>query len=82
MMFNELSVLTWWQLIILGIFLIGSILFILMAFSSVFFPPQGINRIVYDGKPDPNCDDCHGLGVLNIGHEHFECDCPCKMRFY
>ena len=81
-MLTELSKLSWFEITILLVFLFIALIFVLAALGSVFFPPQGINRVVYDGKPDPRCPDCNGIGVLNRGEEYYECDCPCKIRFY
>ena len=48
-----------------------------MALYSIVCPQQF--SISYSGDPDPNCPDCEGKGIVNEGHEHFECECPCKM---
>jgi len=63
------------------IILIVMILFIVLALISMIFPIRGINRIIYDAEPNPNCPECHGTGILNPGHKHVQCDCPCKIRF-
>ena len=81
-MLNELSKLNWFEITILLTFLFVALIFISAGLCSVLFPARGINRVVHDGEPNPYCSECHGIGVLNIGDEHFESDCPCKMRFY
>lgn len=43
---------------------------------------QPFYHIDYEGEPWKDCPDCHGTGIVNKGDEHFECECPCKMRMY
>ena len=79
-MFEELSALEPFELILLGSFLFLAVFFIIIAFCAVLSPDSGARHIHYEGEPDEHCPDCQGSGIINKGDAHFEMHCLCKMR--